>query len=44
MPDTAEAGLSSFNRYYFAQTDKSGVIIDERHNGGGQVANMSSKS
>ena len=38
MPDTAEAGLTSFNRYYFSQTDKSGVIIDERYNGGGQVA------
>ncbi len=38
MPDTAEAGLTSFNRYFFAQTDKSGVIIDERYNGGGQVA------
>ncbi|HEY7390565.1 MAG TPA: PDZ domain-containing protein, partial [Bryobacteraceae bacterium] len=38
MPDTAEAGLRSFNRYFFAQTDKQGVILDERFNGGGQVA------
>jgi tricorn protease len=38
MPDTAQGGLTSFTRYYFAQTDKSGAIIDERFNGGGQVA------
>ena len=38
MPDTAQGGLTSFNRYFFAQTDKQGVILDERYNGGGQVA------
>jgi tricorn protease len=38
MPDTAEAGLVSFNRYFFSQVDKQGVILDERFNGGGQVA------
>ena len=38
MPDTGEAGLTSFNRYFFAQVDKQGVILDERFNGGGQVA------
>jgi tricorn protease len=38
MPNTAEAGLTSFNRYFFAQVDKQGVILDERFNGGGQVA------
>jgi tricorn protease len=38
MPDTAQGGLTSFNRYYFAQTDKHGAIIDERYNAGGQVA------
>ncbi len=38
MPDTGNAGLTSFNRYFFAQVDKSGVILDERFNGGGQVA------
>lgn len=38
MPDTGEAGLVSFNRYFFAQVDKQGVILDERFNGGGQVA------
>jgi tricorn protease len=38
MPDTGEAGLTSFNRYFFSQVDKQGVILDERYNGGGQVA------
>ena len=38
MPDTAVGGLTSFNRYYFAQVDKQGVIIDERFNSGGQAA------
>jgi tricorn protease len=38
MPDTGEPGLTSFNRYFFAQLDKQGVILDERFNGGGQVA------
>jgi tricorn protease len=38
MPDTGEAGLTSFNRYFFAQVEKQGVVLDERYNGGGQVA------
>jgi tricorn protease len=38
LPDTGGGGFTSFNRYYFAQTDKQGAIIDERFNGGGQVA------
>ncbi len=38
LPDTAEGGFTNFNRYYFAQTDKQGAIIDERFNAGGQVA------
>jgi len=38
MPDTGEPGLTSFNRYFFAQVDKQGLILDERFNGGGQVA------
>jgi tricorn protease len=38
MPDTGEPGLISFNRYFFAQVEKQGVILDERFNGGGQVA------
>jgi len=38
MPDTAQGGLTNFNRYYFAQVDKQGAVIDERFNRGGQVA------
>ena len=38
MPNTAQAGLVSFNRYFFSQTDKQGVILDERFNSGGQAA------
>jgi tricorn protease len=38
LPDTAAEGFANFNRYYFAQTQKQGAIIDERYNAGGQVA------
>jgi tricorn protease len=38
LPDTGAGGFTNFNRYYFAQTDKQGAIIDERFNAGGQVA------
>jgi tricorn protease len=38
LPNTAGGGYTAFNRYYFAQQDKQGVIIDERYNQGGEVA------
>lgn len=38
LPNTATAGYTSFNRYFFAQVDKEGVIIDDRFNSGGQAA------
>ncbi|HKA18080.1 MAG TPA: PDZ domain-containing protein [Blastocatellia bacterium] len=38
LPDTAGGGYSNFNRYYFAQIDKQGAVIDERFNGGGTAA------
>jgi tricorn protease len=38
IPDTAFGGLTSFNRYYFAQTDKQAAIVDERFNHGGLLA------
>jgi tricorn protease len=38
VPDTAFGGFTSFNRYYFAQTEKQGAIIDERFNHGGLLA------
>ena len=38
LPDTASGGYTNFNRYYFAQIDKDGAVIDERFNGGGSAA------
>ena len=38
LPNTGQPGYSSFNRYYFAQQDKQGAIVDERFNGGGSAA------
>lgn len=38
LPDTAQGGFTYFNRFYYAQQDKQGAIIDERFNSGGQVA------
>jgi tricorn protease len=38
VPDTSAEGFSRFNRYFFPQTDKQAAVIDERFNGGGQLA------
>jgi tricorn protease len=38
LPNTARAGYEYFNRYFFSQQGKEGVIIDERYNGGGSAA------
>jgi tricorn protease len=38
LPNTAQEGYTNFNRYYFAQLDKQGAVIDERFNGGGHAA------
>lgn len=38
VPNTAGAGFTSFNRYFFSQVGKEGAIIDERYNEGGQLA------
>jgi tricorn protease len=38
LPNTAQPGYTAFNRYYYAQQDKDGVVIDERFNQGGMVA------
>ncbi len=35
VPNTGNGGFVSFNRYFFAQQDKDGAVIDERFNGGG---------
>ncbi len=37
VPNTAGAGFTSFNRYFFAQQDRDGAVIDERFNGGGSL-------
>jgi tricorn protease len=38
LPNTAGAGYTNFNRYYFAQIEKEGAVLDERFNGGGLIA------
>ncbi len=38
LPDTADGGFKSFNRYYFAQIGKQGAVLDERYNHGGDIA------
>ena len=38
MPNTAAAGYSNFNRYFYAQLDKQAVVLDERYNEGGLIA------
>jgi tricorn protease len=38
MPDTATGGFTFFNRYFFAQVGKEALIVDERFNGGGNLA------
>ena len=38
VPNTAGAGYTSFNRYFFSQVGKDAAIIDERFNEGGQLA------
>jgi tricorn protease len=38
LPNTGQPGYTSFNRYYFSQQDRAGVVVDERYNGGGSAA------
>ncbi len=38
VPDTAGQGMAYFKRYFFPQVDKDALIIDERFNSGGQIA------
>jgi tricorn protease len=35
LRDTWKQAYASFNRYFFAQTDREGLVIDERFNSGG---------
>ena len=39
LPDTGGDGYKHFNRMFFTQVDKDGVIVDVRRNSGGQAAN-----
>jgi len=38
LPNTGGPGYTYFTRYYFAQQNKDGAVIDERYNQGGMVA------
>jgi tricorn protease len=38
VPNTADLGHAYFKRYFFPQVDKDAIIVDERFNGGGSVA------
>ncbi|MGH9743812.1 MAG: S41 family peptidase [Candidatus Acidiferrum sp.] len=38
LPDTGMGGFTSFNRYYYAQSGREGLILDDRFNSGGQAA------
>jgi tricorn protease len=35
VPNTSAPAITAFDRYYFAQQDKQGAVVDERFNGGG---------
>ena len=37
IPDTGGGGWQAFQRYFYAQSHKDGLIIDDRHNSGGYV-------
>jgi tricorn protease len=38
MPNTAGAGYTNFNRYFYAQLDRQALVLDERYNEGGDIA------
>ncbi len=38
VPNTTTAGFEYFKRYFYPQANKKAIIIDERFNGGGQLA------
>jgi tricorn protease len=40
IPDLGPEGLREFSRYFFAQTDKEALIVDDRGNGGGNISPM----
>jgi tricorn protease len=38
MPNTGGSGYTNFNRYFYAQLDKQALVLDERYNEGGDIA------
>jgi tricorn protease len=38
VPDTANGGHTMFKRYFYPQSQRAGIILDERFNRGGQIA------
>jgi len=38
VPNTGGGGYTAFNRYFFPQVGKEALILDERYNEGGQIA------
>jgi tricorn protease len=40
LPNTGGPGYSSFIRYFYAQQDKEGTVVDVRYNQGGMVADV----
>jgi len=38
VPNTSTQGCTYFKRYFYPQSDKEAIIVDERFNGGGLVA------
>lgn len=38
VPNTADLGHEYFKRYFYPQANRKAIIIDERFNGGGQIA------
>ena len=38
VPNTSTAGHDYFKRYFFPQADRKAIIVDERFNGGGSIA------
>jgi tricorn protease len=40
LPDMGQDGIREFIKHYYAQRDKLGLVLDDRHNGGGNVSQM----
>jgi tricorn protease len=38
MPNTGGSGYTNFNRYFYSQLDKQALVLDERYNEGGFIA------